>query len=126
MPPKRMGWRELVAKAVSSSRSAKRASLRPEWRRLTGDQRKVELIVELHGSRGGDGDVAEILSKNSASFVKFMAGDPSFLLHCLTACIDTGCALDSPVCLRKVSRHKNVNSTVPAIGTKDFRQLVAS
>ena len=126
MPPKRMGWREVVAQAVSSSRNAKRASLRPEWRRLTGDRRKVELIAELHGSRGGDGDVAEMLSENSASFVKFMAGDASFLLYCLTACVDTGCALDSPACLRKVPRRKNVTSTVAAIGMKNFRRLMAS
>ena len=93
MPPKKTSWQDLVAKAVSSQ-NAKRASLRPEWRRL-GDQRKIDLVVKLNGCRGDDEGVAaaEVLSTNSASFVKFMSKqDDSFLLHCLTACIDTGCA----------------------------------
>ena len=69
---------------------------RPEWRRL-GDQRKVDLVVRLHGCRADDdGDeVTEVLSSSSASLVKFMTRDDRFLLHCLTACIDTGCLLQN-------------------------------
>ena len=93
MPPKKKtSWQELVSKAVTSQNAIRRASsLRPEWRRL-GDRRKIDLVVKLNGCRGDDDEVAEVLSANSASLVKFMTKDDSFLLHCLTASIDTGCA----------------------------------
>ena len=91
-PKKKTSWQDLVSKAVQSQNAKRASSLRPEWRRF-GDQRKIDLIVVLNGCRVDDGDeVAEALSANSASFVKFMTRDDSFLLHCLTACIETGCA----------------------------------
>ena len=62
-------------------------------------QRKIDLIVKLNGCRIDGDEVAEVLSSNSASFVKFMSRDDSFLLHCLTACIDTGCTSEESISL---------------------------
>jgi hypothetical protein len=78
-------WKALVSKVLSAEAHGGYV-VRPEWKKL-GDQRKIELLQNLYSHHLED--IPKLLSDNQTKLVQFMTEDVTFLLYCLTACLES-------------------------------------